>query len=69
MLLDDLIEQLQELQEEAKDNEINYVEVFVHYQPNWPLKARIVNIRLMDDDTLAIAVNDTGEYGDKEAWE
>ena len=69
MRLDDLIQQLQDLQEEAEDNEINYVDVFVHYQPNWPLKARITNIRFMDDDTLAIAVNDTGEYDDKEAWE
>ena len=68
MLLDDLIRQLQDLQEEAEVNEINYVDVFVHYQPNWPLKARITNIRLMDG-TLAIAVNDTGEYGDREAWE
>lgn len=68
MRLDDLIQQLQDLQEEAEDNEINYVDVFVHYQPNWPLKARITNIRLMDDDTLAIAVNDTGEYGSKKAW-
>lgn len=69
MRLEDLIQQLQDLQEEAEDNEINCVDVFVHYQPNWPLKARITNIRLMDDGTLAIAVNDTGEYGDKEAWE
>lgn len=71
MLLDDLIQQLQDLREEAKDNGINYVyvDVFVHYQQSWPLKADIANIKLMDDGTLAIAVNDTGEYGDKEAWE
>ena len=69
MRLDDLIQQLQDLQEEAEYNKINYVDVFVHYQPNGPLKARITNIRFMDDDTLAIAVNDTGEYGDREAWE
>lgn len=69
MLLDDLIQQLQDLQEEAEDNEINYVDVFVHYQPNWPLKARITNIRLMDDGTLAIAIGPGTEYGDKEAWE
>ena len=69
MRLDDLIQQLQDLQEEAEDNEVNYVDVFVHYQPNWPLKARITNIRFMDDGTLAIAVNDTGEYGNREAWE
>lgn len=68
MLLDDLIRQLQDLQEEAEVNEINYVDVFVHYQQNWPLKARITNIKLMNDGTLAIAVNDTSEYGDKEAW-
>lgn len=68
MRLDDLIQQLQDLQEEVEYNEINYVDVFVHYQPNWPLKARITNIRLMDDGTVAIAVNDTGEYGDREAW-
>ena len=69
MRLDDLIQQLQDLQEEAEDNELKYVDVFVHYQPNWPLKARITNIRLMDDGTLAIAVSGTSEYGDKEAWE
>ena len=69
MRLEDLIQQLQDLQEEAEDNEINYVDVFVHYQPNWPLKARITNVRLMDDGTLAIAVSDTGEYGNSEAWE
>lgn len=69
MLLDDLIRQLQDLQEEAEDNEINYVDVFVHYQPNWPLKAEITNIRLMDDGTVAIAINGGYEYGDKEAWE
>ena len=69
MTLNELIEELQAIQEEAEDNELNYVNDFVHYQPNWPLKARITNIRLMDDGTLAIAVNDTGEYGDKEAWE
>lgn len=69
MTLNELIEELQAIQEEAEDNELNYVNVFVHYQPNWPLKARITNIRLMDDGTLALAVNDTGEYGDKEAWE
>ena len=68
MLLDDLIQQLQDLQEEAEDNEINYVDVFVHYQPNWPLKARITNVKLMDDGTVAIAVRDTGEYGSKGAW-
>ena len=69
MFLDDLIQQLQDLQEEAEDKDINCVDVFVHYQPNWPLKARITNIKLMDDGTLAIAVNDTGECGDREAWE
>ena len=69
MRLEDLIQQLQDLQEETKYNAINCADVFVHYQPNWPLKARITNIKLMDDGTLAIAVNDTGEYGDKEAWE
>lgn len=69
MFLDDLIQQLQDLQEEAEDKDINCVDVFVHYQPNWPLKARITNIKLMDDGTLAIAVNDAGEYGNKEAWE
>ena len=69
MTLNELIEELQAIQEEAEGNELNYVNVFVHYQPNWPLKARITNIRLMDDGTLAIAVNDASEYGDKEAWE
>ena len=69
MRLDDLIQQLQDLQEEAEANEINYVDVFVHYQPRWPLKAEITNIKFMDDGTLAIAINDTGEYGDREAWE
>lgn len=69
MTLNELIEELQAIQEEAEDNELNYANVFVHYQPNWPLKARITNIRLMDDGTLAIAVSDTSEYGNKEAWE
>lgn len=69
MRLDDLIQQLQDLQEEAEDNEINYVDVVVHFQPHYPLKTDIVNIKLMDDGTLAIALGDATEYGDSEAWE
>ncbi|MBR4891046.1 MAG: hypothetical protein IKY94_06495 [Lachnospiraceae bacterium] len=69
MLLDDLIEQLQELQEEAEDSCCNYMEVLVHFQSNYPLKANIVNIKFMDDGTIAIALEDATEYGSKEAWE
>lgn len=67
--LANLIEYLQECQREIEKDGLYSAKVFVHYQYNWPLKARITNVKLMDDGSIAIAVADTGEYGSKEAWE
>ena len=64
-----LVDELQNCIDDAEAQDNNYPDVYVHYQPNYPLKAKIVNVKLMDDGTIAIALAGNDEYGDREAWE
>lgn len=53
------------LLEDAEDDD---PVIEVHYQPNYPLKAKIENIRMLNGK-LVIALGAGTEYGSKEAWE
>jgi len=43
-------------------------EIEVHFQPNYPLKGRLLNVRELNGK-LAFAAGDGTEYGDSEAWD
>lgn len=43
--------------------------VSVHFQPGYPLQAGIVNVTVLADGTVAIALAEATEYGQPAAWE
>ena len=43
-------------------------QIEIHFQPNYPLKGRLENVRELNGK-LAFAAGDGTEYGDREAWE
>ncbi|MBO6180628.1 hypothetical protein J6O86_02965 [bacterium] len=64
---------LSELLEIAEDLRNQYgedydPEIEVHFQPNYPLKGTLENVRELDGK-LAFAAGDGYNYGSKEAWE
>ena len=69
MYANDLIYYLRECINNAESQDKDYLKVEAHFQQEWPLKAQIENVRLMYDDTIAIAIGPGTEYGSKEAWE
>tara|TARA_B100000929_G_scaffold256482_1_gene218704 strand:- start:3355 stop:3585 length:231 start_codon:yes stop_codon:yes gene_type:complete len=43
-------------------------DIEVHFQPSYPLKGRIENVRMLDGKPV-VAISDGGGYGSSEAWE
>lgn len=68
MQLSELKYILQELEYLVEGTENDDPVVEVHFQPNYPLKAKIDNIRMLDGK-LVIALGNGTEYGSKKAWE
>lgn len=63
---------LSELESIIEDLKYQYGEDYnpqieIHFQPNYPLKGRLENVRELNEK-LAFAVGDGTEYGDREAW-
>lgn len=58
MYADDLINYLRECIDNAESQDINHLKVEVHFQKEWPLKGQITDVKLIDDDTIAITVDD-----------
>lgn len=42
------------------------VEIYIHHQPSWPLKSRIPDMLVLDDE-VAFAAGIASEYGSSEA--
>ena len=64
---------LSELESIIEDLKNDYGEDYdpvieIHFQPNYPLKGKLVNVRELDGK-LAFAAGDGTAYGDREAWE
>ncbi len=64
---------LSELESIIEDLKNQYGEDFnpqieIHFQPNYPLKGRLENVRELDGK-LAFATGNGTEYGNSEAWD
>lgn len=66
MKLDDLIERLEELKDHY--NADGDMDIEIHFQPNYPLKGKLQNVRVLNGK-IAIAASAGTEYGSEEAWE
>lgn len=62
LTIEELIGELEELKAEGHET------VEVHFQPNYPLKALIANVRMLDGVPV-IALGPGTEYGEKKAWQ
>ncbi len=60
------IQELIEALEEADD--LGITEIECHFQPNYPLKAELSNVRRMDGK-LVLALGCGSEYGSRRAWD
>lgn len=59
----DIVEELREKFGEDFDPEIE-----IHFQPNYPLKGRLENVRVLEGK-LAFAAGPGTEYGEQRAWQ
>jgi hypothetical protein len=71
MKLSEMIELLQDLANQVDDQD---PEVIVQYQPNYPMKVRVVNLRLSPPSESGkveawIATHGSNDYGDRLAWQ
>ena len=66
MYLSELLGILQDLKDQ--NGEDYDPEIEVHFQPNYPLKGELRNVRELDGK-LAFAISDGTQYGSREAWE
>jgi hypothetical protein len=62
MNINELIEALEELRDAGTET------IEVHFQQNYPLKARVVNVRQLGT-AAAIALGAGDEYGSRKAWD
>ena len=60
------ITDLIEILEDAADQGLTDVEI--HFQPQYPLKGRLANARILDGK-MTLAVDYGSEYGSKRAWD
>lgn len=54
--------------DKAEELDLEDIELEVHFQPNYPLKARVENARILGGKhTLALSAGE--QYGAADAWE
>ena len=65
MYLSELLDVIEELQ--FKHGEDYDPEIEIHFQPSYPLKGKVENIRILDEK-LVFAAGDGTEYGSERVW-